>query len=207
MMNQRKSELMKIRFQNPEYKEHFRQQVIARWQNALYRQNFRDKTSGHPNYHIQPHTEETRLKISTAHKGKHLYPSTEFKPGHTINNGRLSPFAIVCEHGIRGKTNCKICVQKLNKISSKRKRNRNYGITLEQREQMIKNQNNKCAICGIEFDETKNRSVPVTDHIHGTKIARAILCKHCNVALGLFYENTTSLKNAIEYLNKYKMIT
>lgn len=77
-----------------------------------------------------------------------------------------------------------------------------YGITLNQYEKMLKLHNHKCAICGnIETSLTSNRLS--IDHDHKTGKVRGLLCRNCNVALGLFKESIKNLENAILYLNNH----
>jgi len=76
-----------------------------------------------------------------------------------------------------------------------------YGITLEQFEKMKQDQQHKCAICENTF---KNSVDTCVDHDHETKKVRALLCNHCNRAIGLFKESTKSIKAALNYLKKYK---
>lgn len=74
-----------------------------------------------------------------------------------------------------------------------------YGITLEQYEQMIKVQDNKCAICGCEFEER-----PHMDHCHATGKLRKLLCGTCNKGLGLFRDDPALLRKAAEYLEQFQ---
>lgn len=73
-----------------------------------------------------------------------------------------------------------------------------YGITLEDYNNMLEAQGYKCAICGNE-DEVEGRRLAI-DHCHTTGKVRGLLCGKCNRGLGLFYDNFTLLQNAIEYL-------
>jgi Recombination endonuclease VII len=73
-----------------------------------------------------------------------------------------------------------------------------YGITLDQYNQMLADQNHKCAICGNE-DEVEGRKLAI-DHCHKTGKVRGLLCGKCNRGLGLFYDNLELLQNAISYL-------
>ena len=73
-----------------------------------------------------------------------------------------------------------------------------YGITLEKYHQMLADQNYKCAICGQE-DEVEGRKLAI-DHCHTTGKVRGLLCGKCNRGLGLFYDNSKLLQNAILYL-------
>lgn len=73
---------------------------------------------------------------------------------------------------------------------------KNFGITIEEYNLMVKNQDNKCAICGSI--PTKKRLA--VDHDHKTNKIRGLLCQHCNTALGLFKDNSHLLLNAMKYL-------
>ena len=75
---------------------------------------------------------------------------------------------------------------------------RQYGITLEQYNEMLIDQDYKCAICGNE-DEVEGRKLAI-DHCHKTKKVRGLLCGKCNRGLGLFYDDLELLQNAISYL-------
>lgn len=74
----------------------------------------------------------------------------------------------------------------------------NYGITLEQYNQMLEQQNGVCAICG-KPEAIKNRRLAV-DHNHKSNKVRGLLCNHCNTALGKFNDNIITLEKAIDYL-------
>ena len=81
-----------------------------------------------------------------------------------------------------------------------------YGITLEDQERMLIEQEGKCKICGREillFGESKHRTAHV-DHDHSTGKVRGLLCQECNTRLGKFRDNTEYLANAIKYLKEYR---
>ncbi len=62
---------------------------------------------------------------------------------------------------------------------------------------MIIDQENKCAICKDEFENTRDAHL---DHNHKTGISRLVLCSNCNTGLGLFKDNIELLQVAIQYL-------
>lgn len=78
---------------------------------------------------------------------------------------------------------------------------RKYGISSEQRNEMIKVQDNKCAICGRP--PTQGRKLHV-DHDHKTNKIRKLLCFSCNAIIGLAKEDTDILYAVIKYLNQHK---
>ena len=71
---------------------------------------------------------------------------------------------------------------------------------------MFTAQNGLCAIC--QQPETKQRNGKkfelAVDHDHETGAVRALLCSHCNYALGYFKDSPDLLLAAIAYLQKYK---
>ena len=80
-----------------------------------------------------------------------------------------------------------------------------YGITVQQFEELIKLQNNRCLICDKEFELRRRGSgqspkTPVVDHDHASGAVRGILCNGCNVALGAFYDSAEILARAMVYL-------
>ena len=79
---------------------------------------------------------------------------------------------------------------------------RAYGITLEQYEDMLAEQEGLCAICrkpelGRTQYGVKNLAV---DHCHKTGKVRGLLCQKCNRAIGQLHDDVESLKRAIEYI-------
>jgi len=75
-----------------------------------------------------------------------------------------------------------------------------YNITKKEYEDCLKKQNYTCFSC----DSKDNLCV---DHCHTTNKFRGILCKSCNTALGLLYDNTETLNKLILYLQTKTMKT
>lgn len=75
----------------------------------------------------------------------------------------------------------------------------NYGITLEDYNEMFEEQNGCCKICNKHQTEFKI-SLHV-DHSHETGIIRGLLCGPCNQALGMLKENPITIKNMLEYIS------
>jgi hypothetical protein len=84
-----------------------------------------------------------------------------------------------------------------------------YGITLERYRQMFVDQDNKCAICGMDgFRICKDaKALLVVDHCHTTGKVRGLLCHNCNRGLGLFQDNSKYLRSAIEYIERATTIS
>lgn len=71
---------------------------------------------------------------------------------------------------------------------------RTYGMTSTEYDSLKKAQNGGCAICASVVKLA-------VDHDHKTGKIRGLLCHNCNRGLGMFYDNTSSLREAIKYLS------
>lgn len=76
---------------------------------------------------------------------------------------------------------------------------RKYGITLAEYDQMVDNQDARCAICGTTDPGGRGNRLAV-DHCHTTGAVRSLLCGSCNTALGLLGESVDRLASCINYL-------
>jgi hypothetical protein len=108
---------------------------------------------------------------------------------------------------------CKICYRTYQNLYYSKNRERvrqqnrksefknNYGISLEDYEILLKEQNYNCAICGKnEKDCPKGRLY--VDHCHALNKVRGLLCLNCNAGIGSLKESIEILKNSIYYLEK-----
>lgn len=81
---------------------------------------------------------------------------------------------------------------------------RQYGITVEQFDELMAAQGARCAICRItqaEYMEATKRRFAV-DHDHKTGRVRGLLCNQCNTALGLLRESPALVERAADYLHE-----
>lgn len=72
-----------------------------------------------------------------------------------------------------------------------------YGITLRQRNTMVRLQGYRCAGC-----REKKQGHWHTDHCHRTKKVRGILCFPCNALLGFSKDRPSTLRRLADYLEK-----
>jgi Recombination endonuclease VII len=78
-----------------------------------------------------------------------------------------------------------------------------YGITLEDYNNMVDSQLNKCLICKNEFSESGNNfSGPCIDHSHMTGKIRGLLCRRCNAGIGGFDDDCRLLEISLSWLDK-----
>jgi len=80
-----------------------------------------------------------------------------------------------------------------------------YGMSLQDYQDLLLAQDNKCLICKIEHkDENGSRLVIDHDHKKDVTSVRGLLCGQCNLALGLFKDNPEVCRAAAEYLENQK---
>lgn len=76
------------------------------------------------------------------------------------------------------------------------------GITTAEYDARLAEQGHVCAIC--HRTDSRGHRLAV-DHDHATGAIRGLLCKDCNLALGLFGDNTERLIGAIDYLGRSRL--
>lgn len=108
----------------------------------------------------------------------------------------------------QGRRWCRECM----KTNAKAQCIKKYGISVEEFEKLLADQNNACFICGLEFKSDHERHI---DHNHTCcpkpdrscgKCVRKILCGECNRGLARFHDNAELLRAAADYLDSYKKL-
>jgi hypothetical protein len=81
------------------------------------------------------------------------------------------------------------------KENTSKRRERRYRVTPERFDAMMKDQDGLCAVC---------RQKPPTDIDHSAKTGhvRGLLCRPCNLGLGMFGDDPDRMQRAIDYLSK-----
>lgn len=83
-----------------------------------------------------------------------------------------------------------------------------FGITIEQYEEKVAIQDNKCAICkkpeAAKDQKSQLIKALAVDHCHKTGKIRGLLCQKCNHGLGNFLDKIEYLNEAISYLKLYE---
>ncbi|HKU66995.1 MAG TPA: endonuclease VII domain-containing protein [Candidatus Baltobacteraceae bacterium] len=91
---------------------------------------------------------------------------------------------------------------------------RKYGLSIEGLEQLLRRQDERCAICRKPWQECV-RAKPsryealflhhlCVDHDHATGMVRGLLCNACNIAIGMLEEEPGRFHAAIAYLEQNK---
>ena len=116
--------------------------------------------------------------------------------GNATRRDGLHYYCIPC-HNARNKANRQANRERARITERRGHLRRTYGITLEQYDALVAQQNGGCAIC----DGPPTRyGVFHVDHSHLTGGVRGLLCSRCNQALGLLGDDPLRLRAAIQYL-------
>jgi hypothetical protein len=84
---------------------------------------------------------------------------------------------------------CKPCLRAAARL-------RRTGLTPEEFDRLLADQNGRCGICRGEFDEDHPERI---DRSHDGTV-RGLLCPRCKIALSTFQDDLERLKRAITYL-------
>ena len=78
-----------------------------------------------------------------------------------------------------------------------------FGLTLEQYDALSAAQGGLCAVClqRPKAYHTSRRPLRI-DHCHETRLVRGLLCHHCNVGIGHFFDSPELLRAAATYLDR-----
>jgi hypothetical protein len=90
---------------------------------------------------------------------------------------------------------------------------RKYGMSADDLEELLRRQDQRCAICGRPWTEcvSAKRSrhearflqYLCVDHDHVTGTVRGLLCNGCNTAIGMFEEDPLRFRAAAAYLARH----
>ena len=78
-----------------------------------------------------------------------------------------------------------------------------YGVTLESYNILLEKQGGGCAVCGVaKAGNGKGDKYLDVDHNHTTGKVRGLLCRRCNLTLGVLERNRERIIKIEEYLIK-----
>lgn len=83
---------------------------------------------------------------------------------------------------------------RVKETSAANERMRLYGLTQEQFDALMDQQDGECAIC------QRLLTKPLVDHDHLTGTVRGLLCQRCNTAIGMLGDNVGTAIAAAQYL-------
>jgi hypothetical protein len=144
----------------------------------------------------EPRVTEDGRRCSKCRRRK---PSEEFPPNASMRDG-LNCYCRECTNRVAREQSKKPPVRLYRQRYMRSLALKKYGITIEDFDRMVLNQDGKCAIC-LETLKFGTGGCAV-DHDHLTKKIRGLLCRLCNVGVGHFRENENLFLRAIEYLKQ-----
>ncbi len=108
----------------------------------------------------------------------------------------------------RKKENPDAWIEKQRAYDHKRNLRRYFGITPEDYQKLLEDQQGACKTCGIKPPTIKL----AVDHDRACcpgrnscgKCVRGLLCVQCNTTLGLLKENPITINNLLKYVKEYK---
>lgn len=86
---------------------------------------------------------------------------------------------------------------------NKARRTKQYGLTPEQWDQMVKEQDGRCAIPSCRRLPQPEKTLHI-DHSHKTGAVRRLLCHRCNTAIGLLSDDPAILRDLADYLEEFQ---
>jgi len=127
--------------------------------------------------------------------GEHK-PRSEFYP-HSQAQGGVHSRCRVCTN-LTSTEYAKANRDKACATQRKSKLKRNWGMTLDQFDSLLRAQGGGCAICGSKEPGGTGRFH--VDHCHATGSVRGLLCTRCNTGLGQFRDRPDLLRQAANYV-------
>lgn len=147
-------------------------------------------------------------------------PRTHCKRGHELTPENTKQ--VFSKNGTKNGRTCRICRRMTmnacyarnskkytemakryrEKDPSRKKSNdlkRMYGITLEDYNNLLNNQNGKCFIC--KTDNPGRYEYFQVDHCHITRKVRSLLCVTCNLAIGTAKDDPVLLRKMADYID------
>lgn len=76
-----------------------------------------------------------------------------------------------------------------------------YGLTLSRYNEVLKKQDGKCAICGVDQSKTNRRFGVDHDQVSGR--IRGIICGRCNRGMGYLQDNAEICESAARYIREH----
>lgn len=125
-----------------------------------------------------------RQAVRRCWKCSMVLPEAERRPGIAVCDG------------------CRVDPRKARAEHEQRRRLRKYGLTQEQYDQMMAEQDDRCAACCTDTPGFKGWCI---DHDHQTGRVRGILCTPCNRAIGFAQESPVILRALADWLEQQQL--
>jgi hypothetical protein len=133
---------------------------------------------------------------------KKLKPSADYykkisKAGYRTRKDGLSSACVVC-HKVKQAESYQ---RRKDKVKNQQLISK-FGISLDDYNQMLVQQQGCCAIC--KRDQNSFKMSLAVDHRHRDGKVRSLLCGNCNTALGMLKENFNSAISLAKYIQEHE---
>ncbi len=91
--------------------------------------------------------------------------------------------------------------KKTKKTASRFKLKKRYHLNHEQILEV--ESRTHCEVCGVRFSKGRGPTYRNVDHCHTHDTYRGVICRNCNIALGLVNDDPKILQSLIEYINQH----
>jgi len=89
--------------------------------------------------------------------------------------------------------------EKTKETARKVKLKKKYGISVEEYNKMLEEQEGRCFLC----EKTHSRRMLNVDHCHTSGKIRRLLCDRCNMAMGLIKDDAALANKMAGYINAF----
>lgn len=73
-----------------------------------------------------------------------------------------------------------------------------YNLSPDDYAKLVENQGGCCAVCDVKPDE-----LLFVDHCHESGLVRGLLCRRCNMGLGMLGDDLSGIERAYQYMRKH----
>jgi hypothetical protein len=98
---------------------------------------------------------------------------------------------------------CRVDPRKRRADHEQRRRLRKYGLTQDEYDQLLLDQDGRCPGCGTDDPGAKGWCI---DHCHTSGRVRALLCMRCNTVLGLVDEDPAILRTLADLAEQFNRV-
>lgn len=161
----------------------------------LYRDNNKEQINEHGKEYYQKIKEKLKEKNKKKYKEnkcKILERNKKYRDAHK-EESKLYYMNRKCD---------KEATKRSTKTAYKYTLKKKYNMSIDDYINLLKLQDNKCKICGANLSVHGPDNKAYVDHNHFTGKIRGLLCRNCNLGIGLFNDNPISLINASKYLEE-----
>ena len=182
------------------------QKTRVKWTQQIDGENVKRKKQCKDCNHVWDLIEEKNATLFNKRRQAHI-EATHKRCTRCKQIKHVNDFRLVANDAHLRRASCTSCQNSHRQKSYYKKDIFNkYGITIDDYNAMLAQQNGKCKVCGSDNSVGNRRmTMPLCiDHCHITGKVRGLLCSKCNMGIGNFDDSVERLEAAVSYLNQFK---